>query len=165
MRKGFTLLELIVVIALIGVLAVVLLTIIDPLGQFQKAANAQRKSDISQIQKALEAYYNDHGSYPEDSNYQIYDPIVSKVYGWGDPWTPYIDKLPIDPSATKRYVYQASSDGQSYSIYASLDRPAQDSQACNSDGSECSNAPSGGVCGKGQSSACTYGVSSPNISP
>ena len=36
--------------------------------QFKKADDTKRKSDLAQIQRALEAYYQDFGMYPDDNN-------------------------------------------------------------------------------------------------
>ncbi|MFH0951473.1 MAG: prepilin-type N-terminal cleavage/methylation domain-containing protein [bacterium] len=61
-RKGFTLVELLVVIVIIGILAT-LATV--ALGSARlKARDARRISDIKQIQTALELYYNDMQRYP-----------------------------------------------------------------------------------------------------
>jgi prepilin-type N-terminal cleavage/methylation domain-containing protein len=61
-KKGFTLVELLVVIAIIGILmATVTLSMKDARVQ---ARDAQRKQAVSQIMKALEMYYLDHGEYP-----------------------------------------------------------------------------------------------------
>lgn len=51
---GFTLVELLIVIAIIGLLASGLMMILNPVAQIQKANDARRKSDLGQVQKALE---------------------------------------------------------------------------------------------------------------
>ena len=61
-KKGFTLIELLVVIAVIGVLSSIVLVSLS--GVRGKARDAIRQSDMSQIRKALEVYYTDHGHYP-----------------------------------------------------------------------------------------------------
>src|SRR5438034_6926778 len=73
--SGFTLIELLVVISVIGILAAGLLLLINPFAQFQKARDAQRKSDLGQIQKALELYSQDTGgNYPvSNASRQICD--------------------------------------------------------------------------------------------
>lgn len=64
MRKGFTLVELLVVIAVIGVLAAVVLVAINPAKKLSQARDAQRKSGIQQISSALSTYYTQQSSYP-----------------------------------------------------------------------------------------------------
>ena len=60
--RGFTLLEMTVVLAIMGILASA--AIGAYLASQQKGRDAQRKSDLAQIQRALEAYIGDHGLYP-----------------------------------------------------------------------------------------------------
>jgi prepilin-type N-terminal cleavage/methylation domain-containing protein len=62
--KGFTLLEILLVIAVIGILAAIVLIAINPNRQLAQARNAQRKIDINTINKGLEQILIDTGSYP-----------------------------------------------------------------------------------------------------
>lgn len=163
--KGFTLIEVIVVIGIVSILTIFIITVLDPLGQIQKANDARRKSDISQIQKTLETYYQDNARYPPNPSsldYRIKG-LDGNPIPWGQSWQPYINVLPKDPNLSKNYVYLSGTDGQTYYLYANLDRGGKDLQACHADGSKCNNAPedSGSVCG----GICNYGVSSPNVSP
>jgi general secretion pathway protein G len=145
--RGFTLIELLVVIAIIGVLTVASITILNPLTQMQKAQDSRRKSDLSQIQKAIEVYYNERGYYPNTLTF-------------GSALETYMKKVPNDPNPSKTYGYSIGLNGQAYYLYASLDRGSSDSQACNG-GSACASAPSGAC---GAEAVCNYGVSSPNVS-
>ncbi len=158
MRRGFTLIELLIVIAIIGILAAGIISIINPMAQFQKANDAKRKSDLSQIQRALETYYQDHGFYPAAVSFMIMNTNGDGPANWGTAqWTPYMSTLPIDPSSSKKnYVYNSTPNGQAYCIYASLDREVQITNP-----GTCF--PSGASCGTGYS--CNYGISSPNVSP
>ena len=160
---GFTLIEILITLALIGVMATGIIVVLNPLVQLQKAQDAKRKSDLSQIQKAVEQYYQDNGSYPPKfaaTDYRI-KALDGSVVNWGDPWLPYMANLPADPNSSKNYVYNSTSNGQTYYIYASLDRGANDPQVCNN-GAACSSLPAGASCGTG---TCSYGISSPNVSP
>ena len=63
-QKGFTLIELLVVIVIIGLLASIVMISMNNVRK--KARDAKRKSDITQIQKALALYYDNHGGYPSE---------------------------------------------------------------------------------------------------
>lgn len=153
---------MILVIAIISALATVVLAVINPLEQFKKSNDARRKSDLYQIQRALETYYDDNGRYPLSSNdFQIQN--GANTITWGTSWQPYMNILPKDPaSPSKSYVYYAPDtvNGQTYYLYGSLDRGADDPQVCNG-GALCAHVPSGATCGD----VCNFGVSSPNVSP
>jgi len=57
MKKGFTLVEMLIVIAIIGVLAVAVLSAINPIEQMRKARDTRRKSNASELLNAVERYY------------------------------------------------------------------------------------------------------------
>ena len=61
-KKGFTLIELLVVIAIIGILSSVVLASLNTARL--KARNAQRISDLRQIQLALQFSFDKNGTYP-----------------------------------------------------------------------------------------------------
>ena len=163
--RGFTLIELLVAIAVLGVVASALFAAINPVKRINQANDARRKTDLAQIQRALEQFYQDNnGKYPPNSGPSDYRILgFSGAVNWGSSWPPYINVLPKDPKApAKTYIY-ISSDGQSYQLYASLDQGGSDPQACNSGGS-CSGVLAGVTCGSA-TDICNYGVSSPNVSP
>ena len=65
MKKGFTLLEILLVIGSIGILASIVIVAINPAKQIAKGRNLERISEINTIYKALEQYYIANGGYPE----------------------------------------------------------------------------------------------------
>jgi prepilin-type N-terminal cleavage/methylation domain-containing protein len=64
-KKGFTLVELIVVMSIISLLSSIVLANVN--GFMAKARDAARIEAIAQIQRALLIYYANHGSYPSAS--------------------------------------------------------------------------------------------------
>ena len=60
--KGFTLVELLIVIAIIGVLAVVVLVAINPIEQLAKTRDSGRISTVTQVGHAIQAYYTSHAT-------------------------------------------------------------------------------------------------------
>ena len=61
---GFTLLEILLVVAIIAILAGIVIVAINPAKQLGNARDSQRKSDISNIYKAVNQYLIDHGQIP-----------------------------------------------------------------------------------------------------
>lgn len=61
-QKGFTIVELLIVIVVIGILAT--LVIVTFSGIQQKGRDSQRKTDINALQSHVEAYYAQTGTYP-----------------------------------------------------------------------------------------------------
>lgn len=134
--------------------------VVNPFEQVNKGLDTRRKSDLAQIQRALEVYYQDFDRYPPSFENKISaDGTANTDVVWGSTWSPYMDVVPADPKSNKNYAYWVDSTGQQYALYASLDRGAKDTQACNG-GAACANS-TGITCG----GICNYGVTSPNISP
>lgn len=65
-NQGFTIVELLIVIVVIGILALLVVTTYS--GIQQKARNSKRSTDIQTIQTQLEAFYNENGYYPLRAN-------------------------------------------------------------------------------------------------
>jgi len=63
-KTGFTLVELLIVIALIAVLSVAVLATINPIEQTNKARDAKFKNDAAEVLGALERYYASQNAYP-----------------------------------------------------------------------------------------------------
>lgn len=63
-KKGFTLVELLVVVSIIAILVVVVFESLDPLKQFANARNARRWSQVNTLSTAIYRYIIEKGSYP-----------------------------------------------------------------------------------------------------
>lgn len=155
-KQGFTLIELLVVMIIIGILITLFISNFTS-GQI-KARDAQRKSDLSQISRALEAYYNDNGAYPTASSGKISVTTTggTTVFSWGDKFvvgsTVYMAALPKEPKSDRYYFY--SSNGKAYRLYAKLEN-TKDSVL---GGQQFDTI----YCGSGTSLRCNYAVTSSN---
>jgi type II secretion system protein G len=65
-NKGFTIVELLIVIVVIGILAGLVITTYN--GIQQKARNTERTTDLKTFQSQLEAYYAQNGRYPSNAD-------------------------------------------------------------------------------------------------
>jgi len=64
-KKGFTLTEMLIVIAILAIMSVILIGILNPISLVGKASDARRKNDLSKLKTAFEEYRNDKGFYPD----------------------------------------------------------------------------------------------------
>ncbi|MBP8590882.1 prepilin-type N-terminal cleavage/methylation domain-containing protein [Candidatus Shapirobacteria bacterium] len=113
-QPGLTWIEVLIVVAIIGLLAVLFLNFFNPLEKRDQATNSRQKSDLDRLAIALEDYYNDKGCYPAE---------VSCETGEADKLRPYLGTIPCDPATGGSYYYYPE-DGAScpkhYRIYTTL---------------------------------------------
>jgi general secretion pathway protein G len=108
-QQGFTLIEIMVVILILGLLATLVVQSLR--GATDKAKRTKAMADIAELKTALDRYYIDNGSYP--STEQGLQALVSPPgQGGADP-DGYIRRVPNDPW-NNPYVY--SSDGNTYAL-------------------------------------------------
>jgi len=130
---GFTLIELLVVISIIGILATLLLA--NYSSARERARDAQRKSDLRNIQTALRMFYNDFNKYPgSDSSGQVIGCGLSgnTACSWGGTFSAgstnvvYMNILPKDPQSDRRYYYSYDSVTGDYTLLACLENKGDD---------------------------------------
>jgi len=111
---GFTLVEILIVLALIGILSVIFFANISAIS---KSRDAKRKADLRQIEKALEQYRSDNGIYPKGSGIDnLKNCISSSAFGNSSCETIYLNKIPSDPKGSSywnsgNYFYYSPSSG------------------------------------------------------
>jgi type II secretion system protein G len=126
---GFTLIELLVVMAIIGTLSTLLVANFN--AARERSRDAQRKSDLRNIQTALRIYYNDYGQYPDNSGTRIAGCGGSgtSACSWGSAWTAagrtYMNTLPDDPVSSRDYRYNQTDD-ENYTLEACLENKSDD---------------------------------------
>ena len=94
-QRGFTLIELMVVLAILGVLAA--LVVPNVIGRADDARVTAARADVNNLMQALKLYRLDNQRYP--STEQGLQALVTQpTSGPQAPkWRPYLDKLPTDP--------------------------------------------------------------------
>lgn len=107
-QRGFTIVELLVVIVVIAIL--VALTLPNLFGLQRRARDDARKNDLKNVQQALETYFNDNNNYPD---------------ALADLATDYINAVPADPQGGA-YTYtpapvSCTTACQSYTLAADLE--------------------------------------------
>ena len=117
--KGFTIVELLIVIVVIGILAAI--TIVAFNGIQQRGRDSQRKSDVAMITKALELYYIDNGEFPAGNGSTTINGAWSTTAdtSWASraaKLKPYISALPSDPTSTPGVNVQGS--GYNYAYFS-----------------------------------------------
>ena len=121
-RSGFTIVELLVVIVVIGILAMI--TVVSYNGIQARTRDDRRRTDVANMIKAMELYYSDNNSYPTPLT-NTGSAINNGWYSSGDSsWSKLstlllgsqaIDEVPVDPINTTNGV--PSAGGKVYAVY------------------------------------------------
>lgn len=115
-KKGFTLVELLVVISIISVLATIGLAVYN--GVLKNARDVKRVDDLKSLKAALELYYQTNKQYPVTSTW-VYSSAAQ-------PWIPgltstYLPGLPKDPFKNSGAPWQT--DGYIYAYFGAACDP------------------------------------------
>ena len=135
-KTGFTLVELLVVISIIGILSSLAMVSLN--NARVKARDALRKGDMAQIRTALNLYYDDNIRYPVCGNWDegaadfgatvqegsaCYNTTLTNALSGGS--RPYLGQMPKDPKNLNNdpaydniylYRYVSTADGSQYAI-------------------------------------------------
>lgn len=105
--KGFTLIELLVVISIISLLSSIVLTSVN--SARAKARDTRRKSDMRQLELAIQLYYDTNGTFPPsvttatDNTLSIKEAGVNWPVAFRNELAPYLPVLPLDPIHPQRF--------------------------------------------------------------
>ncbi|MGC9968157.1 MAG: prepilin-type N-terminal cleavage/methylation domain-containing protein [Minisyncoccia bacterium] len=127
-RQGFTLIEILIVVAIIAILASVVLVGLGPTQQAGR--DARRLSDIRQVQNALELFYNKCGYYPGNVSggaCSTAAPSPATWTGFGSMLTAAgigVSAIPGDPSSNRSYGYAYNSGNTAYVLGVALENPS-----------------------------------------
>lgn len=144
LNKGFTLLEMLIVMSIIAILTSVLWA--NFFSSLAKGRDSRRKQDLEAISRALELYYNDNKAYPT----ALPGPATPFAHPT-DSSVIYMSNIPADPSYPgSTYCYPTPEAISQFKLYAKLentnDPKVIPAVSCN------------GV-------NYNYGISSPNTTP
>ena len=115
-QGGFTLLELLIVIVIIGILP--LLIIPNITSAPKKARDTKRKTDVTTLRKGLEEYFVNNNTYPAA--------LTDLTTGTA----PIVKTLPTDPKNTGNFVYTytPANTNTTYTLTACLENDADNSE-------------------------------------
>ncbi len=113
-QTGFTLIEIMVVVVILGILGALIVPNI--ISRPDEARAQAAKADIGSIVTSLELYRIDNGVYP--STEQGLEALIQEPSGFPEPrnWNPegYLKKLPVDPWGEPYYYF---SEDRKFEIY------------------------------------------------
>ncbi|OGF99720.1 hypothetical protein A2Y99_01990 [Candidatus Gottesmanbacteria bacterium RBG_13_37_7] len=130
-RKGFTLIEILVVIGILATLFAIVLIAINPARQFSQANNTKRRSDVQAILNAIHQYAADNrGTLP--TGITTTSQTIGNGTGESDICaqvvTRYIAELPVDPLTNNGTPISAAGCAVTYTTNYTVARSATDNR-------------------------------------
>jgi prepilin-type N-terminal cleavage/methylation domain-containing protein len=128
--KGFSVIELLVVMGILLILATSILIYTNPVENRQKARDQRRLTDIAQLREAFEEFKADNKVYPDIKDTVRYSnvsvvvdgDISSATQGWlGENLSGYLNFLPTDPINSGEYIYTYVRDDLSFELDCKLE--------------------------------------------
>jgi prepilin-type N-terminal cleavage/methylation domain-containing protein len=151
LKYGFTMVEMLLVIAIIGVLVAVFFGTSFRNAKL-KAQDSKKQSDLSSYRTAIQQYANTNGKYPIfASDVELSGGSVCSTLGI----SAYIPSCPVSEDASAPYYYRSTGNGDEYCVWTKMSRTDDCYKFCSGDTS--GNYPElSGIC-----SPSTIGGSTP----
>ncbi|MBI2414471.1 prepilin-type N-terminal cleavage/methylation domain-containing protein [candidate division WWE3 bacterium] len=109
-QYGFTLIEILLVISMIGVLSAISVSLINPKSSSGKARDGVRIANVKSISESIESYRQVEGSFPATSDATTATSELRKVYlrKWPEPIS---DEGSLDATNWSYVYFNTGSDG------------------------------------------------------
>lgn len=111
-RRGFTIIEIMVIIVVIGILTTIVVVSFTAIQKGNR--DGQRDNDITEVQRALEKYYADNGQYPLPAG--DVDNTGYPLSSLSTLLAPYIASIPTAPSTNQYQYVRGGTNGSAYGI-------------------------------------------------
>ncbi|MDD4026890.1 MAG: type II secretion system protein [Candidatus Shapirobacteria bacterium] len=115
-KNAFTLVELLVVMAIIVTLATIMIGTFNAIGITNRGRDAQRKKDINRIKVAFEEYFSDKGIFPDSV---LVEKLMDKSNCGSDVFSPYLSSWPCDPNGNPYLTF--AENGNRFRIITNLE--------------------------------------------
>ncbi|MCX6732708.1 MAG: prepilin-type N-terminal cleavage/methylation domain-containing protein [Candidatus Roizmanbacteria bacterium] len=146
--SGFTLIELMICMMVLAVLALLIVATYSE--SLKRGRDGQRKTDLTNIGTAFEAYYYDSGRYPRVEEFNV-DGMLCNTSD--DCAQIYMEKIPKDPSSKQSYYYETDENGTHYILYSTIENRNDNGNGVKQEGypGDCNPSP------------CRYAKASTNV--